>query len=172
MHTLLVGRSHSGMSDIVKEISQGIPDLWGFETEAGKQDETGLCKIYIHNVRTLYIHEISNCIGTCCRKHTEVFPEGFRKITKELYDIPDGRFVVINQLGRIENGAPSFQNAVRSLFDRCTVFAAVRDLEDDFLLSLQNRNDVRIFYMDDLDPQFLCETVLQEAAFAHLKKNK
>lgn len=149
MHTIIIGKNHGNRSRWMRELKPMITDPRGFYTESVADPSIGGIRIYMRGIGTgTQSSDEEEFIGTCVNRHTETCVRGYEHIIPALRSIPDGSSVIMDHLGSMDACCPEFQKEVLSLFDRCTVLAAVPDKVPEYLVSVLKHPDIRVFNAD------------------------
>lgn len=146
MHTIIIGKNHGNRSRWMRELKPMITDPRGFYTESVADPSIGGIRIYMRGIGTgTQSSDEEEFIGTCVNRHTETCVRGYEHIIPALRSILDGSSVIMDHLGSMDACCPEFQKEVLSLFDRCTVLAAVPDKVPDYLKTIPVRADTCCF---------------------------
>lgn len=136
-HLLITGHKDAECGALLQELmaALGLEAGGGFQTEMMSEDGLGSQPVYIHAVGEPRTYGLKNLVGRCKNQRATGYPAGFETFAPRLREpVPQGKVILLDQLGLMENDAPDFQQAVLELLEGDTpVFAAVRDLDTPFL---------------------------------------
>lgn len=128
MNLIICGSSGSGKSSAIKLVLAQIREpIYGFWTEKLVPDSEGSCPVYMHGCTEPLSY--AHLIGRCKDRHAERFPDVFDDVgVKFLSGIPEESFVLMDEIGFMENDAAEFIKAIFAILDgNYRVIAAVRD---------------------------------------------
>lgn len=147
-HLILTGGRGTGKSTAINPLRTGMP---GIITCAVPQ--TGVCmqqypegskvQIGVFDPSLLGPENRMRPLNTAFEEHAVPM---LRKLAEEA-----GEWVFVDEIGYLEYGSEAYMNALRNLFDRKRVIAAVRKQDVPFLLELRERKDA---FCVDLDSPF------------------
>lgn len=130
MLLVITGASGSGKTTAVRRILKYIDrPLYGFWTEKLPAEEGTPAPVYLHSFRAPIEYTAENQIGTCQNKHATAFPQVFDTLGLQILQaIPADSFVVLDEIGVMEQEAEKFQTALFALLQRIpSCIITVRD---------------------------------------------
>lgn len=130
MILVIVGTSGSGKTTAVRRLLKYIDrPVYGFWTEKLPAEQTVPAPVYLHSFRAPVTYTQENRIGVCQNNHARSFPQVFDTLGVQiLRQIPAGSFVLLDEIGIMEQEARLFQEELFRLFAAASdLIVTVRD---------------------------------------------
>ena len=136
-HLLIAGDKGVGRSTLLRTLMEErrLRPGGGFLTVMEPPDRNGSAPVYIHPVTGERKNALDNLVGRCKNQKATGYPAAFEAFVPRLREpAGEGRVVLMDEIGVMENGAPLFQQAVLELLKGDTpVLAVVRSMDTPFL---------------------------------------
>ena len=152
MHTLIVGRNGSHMSELLDRLllvcARDMP-LRGYRSVKEAPDETGSAPIYMYPASGERTRGEENLLGWCRNEDKQIEPGNLDRFAYLIDDAP-GCVILMDEIGTMETHSKRFADAILARLDGDTpVLAAVRDKDTPFLNAVRTHRNVRCFFMKD-----------------------
>ena len=164
-HLLITGPRDAECGALLRELmaALGLETGGGFQTEMMLEDGLGSQPDYIHAVGEKKTYGLKNLVGRCKNRRATGYPAGFETFAPKLRQpVPQGKVILLDQLGLMENDAPDFQQAVLELLAGDTpVLAAVRDLDTPFLNTVRAHPDAFCLSLTQKNREWVYQAALE-----------
>ena len=168
MHLLITGEVGVGKTTLIKKLLEKIPEdkLYGFYTQKispdGKWGKTG--DIYIFPAPYEEDPKKTHCVAEILGNHQfNLHMEAFEKYGVSLLEnIPDGSYVLMDELGFLESKASKFCQKVIELLDRkVCVIGVIKPTHTEFLDKIRSHEKVALYHITEDNRDQLAEDLLQ-----------
>ncbi len=165
MKLVIEGRSGSGKSTAVRRILKYTNrEIWGLWSEKLPAAEDTPAPVYLHSYRAPIRYTSENRIGVCQYGHAQSFPEVFERLGVEtLQSIPEGSFVLLDEIGVMESQAARFQAELFRLLDGdFDVILTVRDKHTPLLDAIRNHPAVQLVSAAAANDEAFCRETAEK----------
>lgn len=152
MHLFITGEVGVGKTTLISKLLEGIPKdkIYGFYTQKispdGKFGKTG--EVYMfkapYEETPKPIHCIAEILGN---RQFNIHIDEFETYgVKLLENIPDGSYVLMDEIGFLESNAPRFCHKVMEILDRKVyVLGVIKPKHTEFLDDVRRHKDVQLY---------------------------
>lgn len=167
MHVFITGERGVGKTTLIHKLVQKLPKekCYGFYTEKvspdGKWGEVGEIEMFSARETNGERHCLAKLYGK--GKH-DIYSEVFENYGVSLLeDIPNGSFVIMDELGFLESQSPQFCQKVLEVLDQdVKVFGVIKPKSLPFLDAIRNHPNVKVYTLTEENCDALTKELLDE----------